>query len=145
MKQLESGLVSKKLSINASTLLTQIQKEQSALIVFGFSFYDEHISDVVQRSLNNPNLIVLIFCFQNDDAADIISRFNFSDFTIPKNIIFIKPDDFLKKTYSSEVHSIVINSNKIPVLDFYSLNSCMEEELSNKYLPIMLETGDIYE
>ncbi|WP_195478147.1 SIR2 family protein [Enterococcus faecalis] len=152
----------------------ELEKEQSALIVFGFSFYDEHISDVVQRSLNNPNLIVLIFCFQNDDATDIISRFNFSDFTIPKNIIFIKPDDFLKKTYtneefetqekeldlsnytvikvdgevklySSEVHSIVINSKKIPVLDFYSLNSCMEEELSNKYLPIMLETGDIYE
>ncbi|EAE8307957.1 hypothetical protein BOQ37_07480 [Listeria monocytogenes] len=152
----------------------ELEKEQSALIVFGFSFYDEHISDVVQRSLNNPNLIVLIFCFQNDDAADIISRFNFSDFTIPKNIIFIKPDDFLKRTYtneefetqekeldlsnytvikadsevklySSEVHSIDINSNTIPVLDFYSLNSCMEEELSNKYLPIMLETGDIYE
>ncbi len=152
----------------------ELEKEQSALIVFGFSFYDEHISDVVQRSLNNPNLIVLIFCFQNDDATEIISRFNFSDFTIPKNIIFIKPDDFLQKTYTNEdfktqekeldlsnytvikadsevrlysfeVNSININSNTIPVLDFCSLNSCMEEELSNKYLPIMLETGDTYE
>lgn len=152
----------------------ELEKEQSALIVFGFSFYDEHISDIVQRSLNNPNLIVLIFCFQNDNETEIISRFNFSGLSIPKNIIFIKPDDFLKKTYtldefethkeelnlsectiittdnevklySSEVNSIDIGSELLPVLDFSSLNDCMEEEFSNKYLPIELEVGGVDE
>lgn len=152
----------------------ELEKEQSALIVFGFSFYDEHISDIVQRFLNNPNLIVLIFCFQNDNETEIISRFNFSGLSIPKNIIFIKPDDFLKKTYtldefethkeelnlsectiittdnevklySSEVNSIDIGSELLPVLDFSSLNDCMEEEFSNKYLPIELEVGGVDE
>lgn len=148
----------------------ELEKEQSALIVFGFSFYDEHISDIVQRSLNNPNLIVLIFCFLDNDENEIISRFNFNGFSIPKNIIFVKPSDFLKKTYtieeyeeqkeelnltsytvistsneikvySSEVSIIGTDSNRLPVLDFSSLNACMEEEISSKYLPIKSEVG----
>lgn len=148
----------------------ELEKEQSALIAFGFSFYDEHISDIVQRSLNNPNLIVLIFCFLDNDENEIISRFNFNGFSIPKNIIFVKPNDFLKKTYtleeyeeqkeelnltsytvistsneikvySSEVSIIGTDSNRLPVLDFSSLNACMEEEISSKYLPIESEVG----
>lgn len=152
----------------------ELEKEQSALIVFGFSFYDEHISDIVQRSLNNPNLMVLIFCFQDNDENEIISRFNFNDFSIPKNIIFVKPNDFLKKTYTldefetlkenlnlasytiittdsevklygPEVSTIDFGSKSLPVLDFSSLNTCMEEEISTRYLPTKLEVGDVDE
>ena len=152
----------------------ELEKEQSALIVFGFSFYDEHISDIVQRSLNNPNLVVLIFCFLDNDENEIISRFNFNGFSIPKNIVFVKPSDFLKKTYTLneyktqketlnlasytiittdsevrlyglEVSAIDFGSESLPVLDFSSLNACMEEEFSNRYLPIELEVGDIDE
>lgn len=138
----------------------ELEKEQSALIVFGFSFYDEHVTEVVQRSLNNPHLMVIIFCYQNNVKDEIISRFNFSNHTPPTNIIFIEPEDFLIKEidietyekeeqekfnattytilnledsikiYSPEVQS---QSNK-PVLNFSSFNMCLEEDILNKYI-----------
>lgn len=141
----------------------ELEKEQSALIVFGFSFYDEHIADVVQRSLNNPNLIVIVICYRNDNKEEIISTFNFSSHSIPTNIVFIKPDDFLineidkddfreqedldksqytivelnesVKIYSREVQLIKEESHDIPVLNFHSFNMCLEEDLLNSYQP----------
>jgi len=141
----------------------ELEKEQSALIVFGFSFYDEHIADVVQRSLNNPNLIVIVICYRNDNKEEIISTFNFSSHSIPTNIVFIEPDDFLineidkddfeeqedfdksqytiveldesVKIYSREVQLIKEESHDIPVLNFHSFNMCLEEDLLNNYQP----------
>ncbi|OMI25562.1 hypothetical protein BTA30_20905, partial [Bacillus swezeyi] len=143
----------------------ELEKEQSTLIVFGFSFYDEHIADIVQRSLNNPNLIVIVFCYQNGDKEKIITRFNFSNHSIPKNIVFIEPDDFLIeeidqeilnkrdweasyytfiksknniKIYTREIGIYKGNSSEIPVLNFSSLNACLEEEFTNRFQPLVL-------
>lgn len=38
----------------------ELERKQSVLIVFGFSFADEHITDVFRRSLLNPELLVVI-------------------------------------------------------------------------------------
>lgn len=143
----------------------ELEKEQSALIVFGFSFYDEHITDIVQRSLNNPNLIVVIFCYSNSSESEIVSRFNFSTRSVPKNIIFIKPNDFLQQTiniadfkketedgsfsqcltikdnetvkiYDSKVNLLEKETGNKPILSFDSLNKCLEEEIQNRYKPI---------
>ncbi|MFI3938193.1 SIR2 family protein [Vagococcus fluvialis] len=80
----------------------ELEKEQSALIVFGFSFYDEHITEIVQRSLNNPSLLVIIFCYKDSDKDEIISRFAFSNNSIPNNVIFIKPEDLILETVTRE-------------------------------------------
>lgn len=80
----------------------ELEKEQSLLIVFGFSFDDEHIRAVVQRSLNNPNLIVIIFCYRDSDKDLIMSNFNFTDNSIPINVKFIIPSDFLVKSIKKE-------------------------------------------
>ncbi|WP_233960251.1 SIR2 family protein [Pectobacterium versatile] len=47
----------------------ELERPNSALITFGFSFADEHILSLVQRSLSNPSLIVYISCF-NDTELD---------------------------------------------------------------------------
>ena len=40
------------------------------LLVFGFSFADEHILELTKRAIrSNPKLIVLISCHTRDDAA----------------------------------------------------------------------------
>lgn len=41
--------------------------ENSALIVFGFSFADDHIRDITSRALKNPTLRIMLFAY--DDAA----------------------------------------------------------------------------
>jgi len=152
----------------------ELEKKQSILVVFGFSFNDEHIRDVIQRSLNNPNLLVFIFCFTDKNKAEIISQFNFSSSNIPVNIIFIQPEDFLvkevpvhvfseeeydKSNYTiikndsrvfiySKVVSILTNNNEedIPVINFSTFNSILEENISNKYISNTVdESGDALE
>ena len=41
----------------------ELEKKQTTLIVFGFSFADEHIRSIVKRSLLNPELQVIIISF----------------------------------------------------------------------------------
>ena len=42
----------------------ELEKENTLLVVNGFSFNDEHILDLVKRSMLNPSLKILIFCFE---------------------------------------------------------------------------------
>ncbi|WP_288396034.1 SIR2 family protein [uncultured Vagococcus sp.] len=101
----------------------ELEKEQSALIVFGFSFYDEHITEIVQRSLNNPSLLVIIFCYKDSDKDEIISRFAFSNNSIPNNVIFIKPEDLILETVTREEFGdktnelALINPNHVQIYD----------------------------
>ena len=53
----------------------ELEKKNVYLIVFGFSFKDEHIYDLVSRSLLNPDLTVIIFCFNQADVADMTVKF----------------------------------------------------------------------
>jgi hypothetical protein len=45
----------------------ELEKQNAVLITFGFSFADEHILNLVKRSLSNPHLKVFVCCF--DKAA----------------------------------------------------------------------------
>lgn len=53
----------------------ELEKKNVYLIVFGFSFKDEHIYDLVSRSLLNPDLTVIIFCFNQSDVEDMTDKF----------------------------------------------------------------------
>ena len=45
----------------------ELEKENTLLVVNGFSFNDEHILDLVKRSMLNPSLKILIFCFEENN------------------------------------------------------------------------------
>ena len=45
----------------------ELEKENTLLVVNGFSFRDEHILDLVKRSIINPSLKILLFCYQDTD------------------------------------------------------------------------------
>lgn len=70
----------------------ELDKEQSVLLVIGFSFQDEHIARMVKRAIANPELMVICFCFTKKDVKDILKNlhFNISD-SIPTNISFLIP------------------------------------------------------
>lgn len=65
----------------------ELEKPQTILICFGFSFKDEHIREIIQRSLSNPSLIIYIFCYKLKDKESIKKTIN------SKKIIFISPSD----------------------------------------------------
>lgn len=148
----------------------ELEREQSVLVTFGFSFLDEHITDIVQRSLNNPNLLVFIFCYKDESEEQIIKRFSFNNIGIPNNVVFISPSDFIikkiivdcdKEKCEEEVFSeqSVINCNqealiyspeisirdREAIIDFESFNKIIEGNLSKKYFSAENSEGEINE
>lgn len=134
----------------------ELEKEQTGLICFGFSFADEHIRSIVERSLNNPNLILIIMCYSELSKNDIISKFSFSENQVPYNIIFISPNDFIIRKYSLEEFKsltkdtpkkvieageeiivfdevITIKSENEPVIDFEGFNKILEKGIDNLF------------
>lgn len=53
----------------------ELEKKQTTLIVFGFSFSDEHIRSIVKRSLLNPELQVIIISFSKKSYKTMKSYF----------------------------------------------------------------------
>jgi hypothetical protein len=53
----------------------QLEEPNSILISFAFSFADEHILNLVKRSLSNRKLKVFICCFNEKEYKDMETRF----------------------------------------------------------------------
>lgn len=52
----------------------ELEKPDSVLIVFGFSFADEHILEIVKRSIVNPKLKIYVICFDESAESQIKER-----------------------------------------------------------------------
>lgn len=66
----------------------ELEKPNSVLITFGFSFADEHILKLIQRSLSNPQLQTFICCFSQSGAKKLSEEFK-----LWKNVTIISPPD----------------------------------------------------
>lgn len=53
----------------------ELEKPNAVLITFGFSFADEHILNLVMRSLSNPGLEVFICCFSQNSYEAMRQKF----------------------------------------------------------------------
>ncbi|ODA93071.1 hypothetical protein BFX40_09255 [Mesorhizobium sp. SEMIA 3007] len=53
-----------------------MDKENTVLIAFGFSFVDEHILDLTRRALRNPTTQLIIVSFDHASAAGYESKFS---------------------------------------------------------------------
>lgn len=53
----------------------ELERKQSILIVFGFSFADEHIKDIFERSLLNPELQVILISYDEDGQKKMRETF----------------------------------------------------------------------
>lgn len=96
----------------------ELEKPNSILVTFGFSFADEHILKLVQRSLSNPQLQTFICCFSERGAAELSKEFkpwknvtvigpphgeklNFTNFN--KYVFSLKPDKYVPPIPGGEV------------------------------------------
>ena len=52
----------------------ELEKRDSVLIVFGFSFADEHILEIVRRSIINPYLKVYVICYNENSRRDFENK-----------------------------------------------------------------------
>lgn len=53
----------------------ELEKPNAVLITFGFSFADEHILNLVMRSLSNPRLQVFVCCFSKSGHQAMEAKF----------------------------------------------------------------------
>ncbi|WP_409478871.1 hypothetical protein [Pseudobdellovibrio sp. HCB154] len=84
----------------------ELEKENSIFITFGFSFADEHILKLVQRSLSNPKLQVFICCFNENEKNQMFEYFgnyrNVTPISIDENLDFSKFNSDVLKHESAE-------------------------------------------
>lgn len=52
-----------------------LDRENTVLIVFGFSFGDEHIRDITTRALKNPTLRLMVFAYNSADRDRYVALF----------------------------------------------------------------------
>lgn len=83
----------------------ELERKNSILIVFGFSFADEHIAEMIKRACNNPTLQIFIFCYNKESNDSILKNLHLEEY--PSNITPVTPEDkgiidfdiFLKKLF----------------------------------------------
>lgn len=83
----------------------ELEKPQSVLICFGFSFQDEHILEIIKRSLSNPTLRVFVFCYDNKSKIQIEKTISDNRVTLifPKNgEMKISFDTFIDRIFRSD-------------------------------------------
>lgn len=83
----------------------ELEKPQTVLICFGFSFQDEHILEIIKRSLSNPTLKVFVFCYSKDSRRSINETINDSriSYIYPKNDAHnISFDAFIDRIFTSD-------------------------------------------
>lgn len=76
-----------------------LEKKDSVLVIFGFSFYDEHLRTELKRAFNNPGLLIYIVCYKDIVKENILSLLEYTDNTLPINIAFITPSSI--KSFSN--------------------------------------------
>ena len=75
----------------------ELEKPDTVFIAFGFSFADEHILNLVKRSLSNPTLQLFVCCFNEAGRSDMEQKFlgfnNVECITVDGNLDFAAFND----------------------------------------------------
>lgn len=88
----------------------ELEKPNSIFIVFGFSFADEHILNLVKRSLANPSLQIFICCFNATEQTKIQELFK-----LYKNVKCLTVDGFLDfSAFNKEIFTLTPDSGNEP-------------------------------
>lgn len=72
----------------------ELDKPQSVLFVIGFSFQDKHIGKMIKRAVQNPELMVYVFGYSDDDKDIYLENLEFNE---RRNFKVLTPRDFGEK------------------------------------------------
>lgn len=112
-----------------------LEKKDSILVVFGFSFADEHLRTELKRAFTNPGLLIYIVCYKDNDKDNILNVLDYTDRTVPINVSFITPSniksfqDYKGILEYTALYGEEIKRNHSDILEFLSQNELNEEYL----------------
>ena len=105
-----------------------LEKPNSVLFVQGFSFADEHISQVTVRAANNnPTLLIIVFAYNNDAKKEITDNLRKGGTWMNSNIKGMTTEDFTKEQDNEDKEKC----NGLVNFDFKSINKCVFEVIAN--------------
>ncbi|NLK37170.1 MAG: DUF87 domain-containing protein, partial [Epulopiscium sp.] len=128
----------------------ELEKENSVLLVYGFSFKDEHILEITKRSIVNPTLQIYIFCYDDISAEEMMHHFQ-----VAKNhnifLVRMQNEEFQLNRLNDILQSIIEDKGIIVLNEFMKLGQVVEVRgqkirarvFENKNGPILLYKGDI--
>ena len=85
----------------------ELEKQDSVLVVFGFSFADEHILEIVRRSIVNPKLKIYVIAYNKGAKEQIKNKLG----ELGGNII-----EYLPSTLSPDGNEVLGNFNYLNAL-----------------------------
>ena len=104
-----------------------LEKENTLLVVSGFSFADEHIADITLRAANtNPTLQVIVFAFSDSDGETIKANLKLSDVSLHNNILILTPSVFKSMNSDSQVEKYKAFATGVDRFDFSTINDLFE-------------------
>ena len=97
------------------------------MFVSGFSFADEHISDITRRAANtNPTLHIVIFGFNDADGATIKANLKLHDVCLNNNIVILTPSSIKDINASSQEKAYKDFADSVTQFDFKTVNDLFE-------------------
>jgi len=104
-----------------------LEKENTLLFVSGFSFADEHISDITRRAANtNPTLHVVVFAYNDADGETIKANLKVTDVSLNNNIVVLAPTEFKIQNSASQDKRYKDFADTMTNFDFETVNGLFE-------------------
>lgn len=121
----------------------ELDKPQSVVLVIGFSFQDQHIAGMINRALQNPELIIYVFVFKGH-GEEITHNLHREE--LPSNLKIITPSLIYSKRYidtftkdrGEEIKGKIVN----PIT--FTLDN-LSEILINPEVEMTIEDGESHE
>ena len=105
-----------------------LEKPNSVLFVQGFSFADEHISQVTVRAANNnPTLLVIVFAYDKDAKDEIADNLHKGGTWMNSNIKVMTTEDFTSELDDEDKEKC----NGLVNFDFKSINEYVFKVVAN--------------
>lgn len=104
-----------------------LEKENTLLMVAGFSFADEHIADITRRAANtNPTLHIVVFAFNDADGETIKTNLKVTDVSLNNNIVVLTPTVFKTQNSTSQDKRYKDFADAMTNFDFATVNGLFE-------------------
>lgn len=104
-----------------------LEKENTLLLVSGFSFADEHIADITRRAANtNPTLHVVVFGYNDGDGATINSNLKLPDVCLNNNIEILTPTVFKVHNENCQEEKYRSFARRVINFDFATVNDLFD-------------------
>lgn len=104
-----------------------LEKENTLLLVAGFSFADEHIADITRRAANtNPTLHIVVFAYNDADGETIKTNLKVTDVSLNNNIVVLTPSAFKTQNLTSQVKLYKDFADAMTSFDFATVNGLFE-------------------